>query len=97
MERKSIPIHLLVTTKTEIGYHKRPKADFIQLIQMVGKNKKIDVPIEVYYIKSGHYVINDGVHRAKAAQLVGLYSIDAIIYTDSLATGIFIPLSEVKW
>src|ERR1700712_5601338 len=95
MPHQPIALHLLVSPKAKLDYHKRSKIEFSNLITMIRAKRKVDSPIEVYPLGNGKFYIADGVHRAKAAELAGIQFIDAIIFTDSKPFGLMVPLCDV--
>jgi hypothetical protein len=95
VRHQTVLVSLLISPKTQLDFQKRSKADFYLLVRTLLVTNKIDLPIEVYPVTNGQYYIADGVHRAMAAYLAGMQSVDAVIYSDSRPSGIMVPLASV--
>jgi hypothetical protein len=95
MQRKSIPIDLLQSPKSELDFAKRSIVDFYKYVAEIKSSPSSMEPISVYPLSSGKFYISDGVHRAKAAQLAGLDYVEAFVFTDSKPMGASFPLTEV--
>lgn len=95
MQKSQIPLASLQSPKPALDYRKRSKAEFINFVSEIKKYGNIE-PIEVYPLGTNRYYIADGVHRAKAAQLAGLLTIPANIFTDSKPMGQTTPLANVS-
>jgi hypothetical protein len=70
MQRQVIPITTLLSPKMKPGFHKRSNACFFQLAGTLKTKRKSDVPVEVYSLSNVDYYVAEGVHRAKAPELV---------------------------
>lgn len=94
MERISVPISALVTTKNALT-PKQGIVAFKQLVKDFQSGTAIE-PITICKIQSGKYFIQNGVTRAKAALLAGKSEIVCNLYNDTSPAGNFWPIGAVK-
>lgn len=97
MQISKIQLSKLLSPKANLDHQKRGKPAFLKLVQDFKLGKPYE-PITVCLSKDGlNYFIQDGVHRAKAAQIAGRQDINAYVFRDSGPIGRTTPLSLISY